>query len=89
MQKVNREQLVEKAAQLLSNGVVSSVLGWSKGEFDYDITPTLFKDASSLEKNFVYSDFCGVNLTKYLVSKTKETDGKILVFFTILLSALS
>ena len=80
MQKVNREQLVEKAAQLLSNGVVSSVLGWSKGEFDYDITPTLFKDASSLEKNFVYSDFCGVNLSKYLVSKTKETDGKILVF---------
>ena len=80
MQKVNREQLVEKAAQLLSNGVVSSVLGWSKGEFDYDITPTLFKDVSSLEKNFVYSDFCGVNLSKYLVSKTKETDGKILVF---------
>ena len=80
MQKVNREQLVEKAAQLLSNGVVSSVLGWSKGEFDYDITPTLFKDVESLEKNFVYSDFCGVNLSKYLVSKTKETDGKILVF---------
>ena len=38
MQKVNREQLVEKAAQLLSNGVVSSVLGWSKGEFDYIYT---------------------------------------------------
>ena len=80
MQKVNREQLIEKATQLLSSGVVSSVLGWSKGEFDYDVTPTLFKDNSSLEKNFVYSDFCGVNLSKYLVSKTKETDGKILVF---------
>ena len=80
MQKVNREQLVEKASQLLNSGVVSSVLGWSKGEFDYDVTPTLFKDTSSLEKNFVYSDFCGVNLSKYLVLKTKETDGKILVF---------
>ena len=80
MQKVNREQLVEKASELLNSGAVSSVLGWSKGEFDYDITPTLFKDVSSLEKNFVYSDFCGVNLSKYLVSKTKETDGKILVF---------
>ena len=80
MQKVNREQLIEKATQLLKSGVVSSVLGWQKGEFDYDITPTLFKDANSIEKNFVYSDFCGVNLSKYLVSKTKEAEGKILVF---------
>lgn len=80
MQKVNREQLVAKATQLLESGIVSSVLGWNKGEFDYDVTPTLFKDTASLEKGFIYSDFCGVNLSKYLVAKTKETDGKILVF---------
>ena len=41
MQKVTRQQLVDKAAELLSNGTVSFVLGWKKGEFDYDITPAV------------------------------------------------
>ena len=80
MQKVNNEVLVKKAVELLNNGTVSMVLGWQKGEFDYDVTPTLFKDAESLENGFVYSDFCGINLSKYLVSKTREAQGKILVF---------
>ena len=80
MQKVSNAQLIEKAVSLLNNNTVSSVLGWQKGEFDYDITPKLFKDEASLKEGFVYSDFCGINLSKYLVSKTRETEGKILVF---------
>ena len=80
MQKVNSNQLVERAVELLNNGTVSFVLGWQRGEFDYDITPTLFKDEKSLREGFIYSDFCGANLSKYLVSKTKEVSGKILIF---------
>ena len=49
MQKVSNAQLIEKAVSLLNNNTVSSVLGWQKGEFDYDITPKLFKDEKSLK----------------------------------------
>ncbi len=80
MQKVNALELVERAISLLSDKTVSSVLGWKKGEFDYDITPALFSDEKSLREEFVFSDFCGINLSKYLVAKTKTTEGKILVF---------
>ena len=80
MQKINSATLIEKATSLLNDNTVSFVLGWQKGEFDYDITPTLFKDEKSLKEGFVYSDFCGINLSKYLVSKTKEMQGKFLVF---------
>ena len=79
MQKVTRQQLVDKAAELLSNGTVSSVLGWKKGEFDYDITPAVFKDADAL-KDFVWNDFCGANFSKYLINKTQKVEGKVLVF---------
>ena len=80
MQKVMRDALVEKAASLLSDGTVSSVLAWKKGEFDYDVTPALFESAEELQKELVWNDFCGANLSKYLVSKTKTTEGRILVF---------
>ena len=80
MQKVTREQLIEKASELLSNGTVSSVLGWGAGEFGYDITPTVFKTVEDLKNGFVFNDFCGANFSKYLVAKTQKTEGKILVF---------
>ena len=80
MQKVSSLELIERAVALLNDKTVSSVLGWKKGEFDYDVTPTLFKDEKSLREEFIYTDFCGVNLSKYLVAKTRETEGKILVF---------
>lgn len=79
MQKITREQLVEKASALLKDGTVTSVLGWKKGEFDYDVTPALFESEEEL-KSFVFSDFSGANLSKYLVKKTKSSEGKILVF---------
>ena len=80
MQKITRDQLIEKASELLANGTVTSVLAWKKGEFDYDITPALFESAEELEKELVWNDFCGANLSKYLVAKTKKAEGKILVF---------
>ena len=80
MQKITREQLIDKASELLSNGTVSCVLGWGTGEFGYDVTPTIFKNSDEMKSGFVYNDFCGVNFAKYLVSKTQKLDGKMLVF---------
>lgn len=80
MQKVMREVLVEKAVSLLENGTVAAVLGWRKGEFDYDITPAVFTTADDIKENFVWNDFCGANFSKYLVAKTRKIEGTILVF---------
>lgn len=80
MQKITREQLIDKASELLSRGTVTCVLGWGAGEFDYDVTPTLFKTVEELRQNFVFNDFCGANFSKYLVAKTQRSEGKILVF---------
>ena len=80
MQKITRDVLVEKALSLLENGSVCCVLGWKKGEFDYDITPAVFTSKEDIEANFVWNDFCGANFSKYLVQKTRKAEGKILVF---------
>ena len=80
MQTITRDQLIEKAVSLLADGTVSCVLGWKKGEFDYDVTPVLFKNAEELKENFVWNDFCGANFSKYLVTKAEKATGKILVF---------
>ena len=80
MQKITQNQLVEKALALLADGTVSAVLGWSRGEFDYDITPAVFKTAEEVKENFVWNDFCGANFSKYLVSQADKVEGKILVF---------
>ena len=80
MQKITREQLIEKAAALLAGGTVTAVLGWSKGEFDYDVTPAVFHTAEELDKDFVWNDFCGANFSKYLVAKAAKEEGKVLVF---------
>ena len=80
MQKITQTQLVDKACELLANGTVSAVLGWGKGEFSYDVTPTLVKTEEELKNGFVFNDFCGVNFSKYLVNKTAKLEGKILVF---------
>lgn len=80
MQKITRDQLIDKAASLLADGTVSCVLGWKKGEFDYDITPAVFNNADKMKESFVFNDFCGANFSKYLISKTRKCEGKILVF---------
>ena len=76
MQKV----MINKAIELLTNGTVQKVIGWQKGEFAYDITPAVFESAEEIEKNFVYDDFCGANVSKYVMKEQKKSDDKILVF---------
>lgn len=80
MQKITADCLIEKAVSLLESGAISRVLGWRKGEFDYDVTPYVFENADSLKKHFVFGDFCGANFSKYLVAETRKPGGRILVF---------
>ncbi|MBQ8402666.1 MAG: 4Fe-4S dicluster domain-containing protein [Clostridia bacterium] len=79
MQAVTRDLLLKKATELLDAGTVNRVYGWQKGQFDYDVTPAVFSSAEELEKNFVWNDFCGANVSKYLIGETAG-EGKILVF---------
>ena len=80
MQELKREILVGKAKELLSAGTVDRVLGWKRGEFDYDVTPALFRTAEEIDADFVWGDFCGANFSKYLVKECGKGDGKVLVF---------
>ena len=80
MQEIEREILVSKASELLSAGTVDRVLGWKRGEFDYDVTPGVFQSAEALAAGFVWNDFCGANFSKYLIRETEKTEGKVLVF---------
>ncbi len=77
MQELEKLAL-SKATELLQNGTVNRVLGWKKGEMCFDVSPAVFYSVEDL-KNFVYNGFCGANLSKYLVSESKN-EGKILVF---------
>ena len=80
MQEIKREVLVNKAKELLSDGTVDRVLGWKRGEFDYDVTPGVFRSAEELDSGFVWGDFCGANFSKYLVKETCKGEGRVLVF---------
>lgn len=71
--------LAEKAAALLENGTVDRVLGWKRGEFDYDVTPAVFSSAGELS-DFVWNDFCGANFSKYLVKEAAKSASRVLVF---------
>ena len=79
MQEIKRDILISRAKALLADGTVNRVLGWHKGEFDYDITPTVFYSTEELEKDFVWNGFCGANFSKYLIKETAG-EGKVLVF---------
>ncbi len=61
-------KLKERLQKLLDDGTVDCVIGWTKGEFIYDVTPAIFTKESGLD-GFVYNSFCGANLSKYLVSQ--------------------
>ena len=74
-----QEMMIAKAKELLGSGAVNRVLGWKAGEFVYDITPAVFTSVEELEKDFVYNDFCGNNLSKYLIKESRK-EGKILAF---------
>ena len=76
-----QEVMKKRAVELLSDGTVSKVIGWMPGEFSYDMTPAVFTTVDEINENFVYNDFCGANVSKYVMKEQKkDADAKILVF---------
>ncbi|MBQ9748816.1 MAG: 4Fe-4S dicluster domain-containing protein [Clostridia bacterium] len=74
-----QEMMKKRAKELLASGEVTRVIGWKKNEFDYDITPAVFTSAEEIDRDFIYDDFCGVNLSKFTFQHQKN-DTKTLVF---------
>lgn len=68
-------RIKKRAAELFADGTVTRMVGWQKGESDYDKTPAVFGPDM---KGFVYDGFCGANLSKYLINLSKE-EGRTLV----------
>ena len=66
--------LIEKAKSLLAEGKVQKVIGWRKGLFEDDITPSVFESVEDLEQNFVFNKYCEANLSKYLVKVTRDIE---------------
>ncbi|MBE5921335.1 MAG: 4Fe-4S ferredoxin [Lachnospiraceae bacterium] len=71
------QKIVDKINELFANDTVDRVLGWKTGEFSYDRTPAVFTKDTGLD-GFVYDDFCGSNLSKYLISESAK-GGKMAV----------
>ena len=71
-------QMLERAKALLESGEVARVIGWKKGDFCYDPVPASFESVEELDA-FVYDEFCGANLSKYLIQMSKK-EGKTAVF---------
>jgi ferredoxin len=67
-----------RAGELLHDGTVNRVLGWTNGEFCYDPNPAVFETEESLD-GLVYNGFSAAMLSKYLIDATKK-EGRILVF---------
>ncbi|QNL97498.1 4Fe-4S dicluster domain-containing protein [Treponema sp. Marseille-Q4132] len=74
MQSEMTGELVNRAKTLLADKTVQIVLGWRRGLFDYDVTPSLFTSADDIEKNFVYNEYSAANLSKYLVKETRKIE---------------
>ena len=74
-----QEVIKAKAIELLQSGQVSRVLGWTAGEFFYDVTPAVFTTPEEVEKAFIFTPFCGANVSKYLIAESRKP-GKIAVF---------
>ena len=64
-----QEVMEKRAVELLEAGTVDRVLGWAAGEFAYDMTPAVFRTPEEVKARFVYNDFCGANLSKYLIKE--------------------
>ena len=73
------QEVIKKAIELLESGTVNRVLGWKTGDFFYDLTPAVFESKEEIEKDFVFSPFCGANLSKYLIKESRK-EGKVAVF---------
>lgn len=71
------QELVARAKELLAAGEVNRVLGWKRGEFPYQPEPAYFEKEEDFT-DFVYDDFCGANLSKYMIEASK-LEGKTLI----------
>ena len=80
MQQIEKLML-ERAEKLLASKQVQAVLGWARGDFYHDCSPAYFEKSEQLT-NFVYNNFCGSNLSKYLIANSKK-DEKIAVFLKV------
>ena len=72
-----QDVMKKRAKELLLSGAVTRVAGWKRNEFDYDITPAIFETAEEIDRDFVYDDLCGANLSKFAFA---HPGGKMLVF---------
>jgi len=68
------QKLKDRLSELLTSGAVVRVVGWKKGDADYNPEPAVFESAEELE-NFVYDGFCGANLSKMMINVSK-LEGK-------------
>ena len=70
--------MVKRAKELLESGEVKRVVGWTTGDFLYDVTPAVFEKPEDLEEGkFVYNCFCGANLSKYLIQILRDEINKV------------
>jgi Uncharacterized conserved protein containing a ferredoxin-like domain len=72
------QELRKRAKELLSSGEAIQVLGWRNGDLSYNLEPAFFTTEEELEE-FVYNDFSGANLSKYMIAASKR-EGKTAVF---------
>ena len=71
-----QEIIINRLRELLASDEYVGVIGWAEGEAPFDRTPQLFDKGHLGELR--YDSFCGANLAKYLVSRTANTEKKII-----------
>ena len=74
MSKAIEEQMLNRAKALLADKTVTKVAGWKKGLFGYDVTPGIFTSEAQLDSEFVYNQYCGANLSKYMVKENANIE---------------
>ena len=72
MQELKREILINKAKEPLENGTADRVLGWKAGEFDYDVTPAVFKSADELENGVGWATSAEQTFPNILLRKRRK-----------------
>lgn len=77
MEKI-AEKIRATAKQALANKEVDEILGWEKGDFWYDVSPTFITNEHNTD-NLIWDTFCISNLSKYLIDELK-TKTKVGVF---------
>ncbi len=66
------KMIKERCETLFQEGMITRLIGWKKGLFDYDPTPHVFTKEEGLHE-FVYNEYCGANLSKYLIQECPTT----------------